>query len=79
MADPAQPDFSSGVAWMRGEIVPINQALLPVTDWGLTRSDITYDVVHVWNGAFFRLDDYLERFENSISASRRKSAFLYWE
>ncbi len=64
------PDLSQGAAWMRGEIIPISQAMIPVTDWGLTRSDITYDVVHVWEGAFFRLDDYLDRFEQSIKGLR---------
>ena len=70
MADQIAEDYASGIAWMRGELLPINQAMLPVTDWGLTRSDITYDVVHVWEGAFFRLDDYLDRFERSIAALR---------
>jgi len=41
-----------------------------VTDWGLTRSDITYDVVHVWEGKFFRIDDYLDRFMVSIEKLR---------
>ena len=58
-------DWSAGAAWMRGEIMPIGEAAIPVTDWGLTHSDITYDVVHVWDGRFFRIDDYLERFEHS--------------
>ncbi|MDJ0614623.1 MAG: aminotransferase class IV [Rhizobiaceae bacterium] len=70
MADKSQPDFSSGAAWMRGQIIPISEAMLPVTDWGLTRSDITYDVVHVWKGSFFRLDDYLDRFEKSVASLR---------
>ena len=61
-----QPDFSHGAAWMRGEIIPTSEAAIPVTDWGLTHSDITYDVVHAWDGRFFRLDDYLTRFEQSI-------------
>ena len=59
-------DWSAGAAWMWGELMPVGEAALPVTDWGLTHSDITYDVVHVWDGRFFRLDDYLERFENSL-------------
>ncbi|EFL88714.1 branched-chain amino acid--2-keto-4-methylthiobutyrate aminotransferase [Ahrensia sp. R2A130] len=63
-------DWSAGVAWMRGEIMPIGQAAIPVTDWGLTHSDITYDVVHVWDGKFFRIDDYLERFEESLRKCR---------
>ena len=60
-------DFSKGAAWMRGEIIPTEEAALPVTDWGLTHSDITYDVVHAWDGRFFRLNDYLSRFENSMA------------
>ncbi|MEM7289680.1 MAG: branched-chain amino acid--2-keto-4-methylthiobutyrate aminotransferase, partial [Pseudomonadota bacterium] len=70
MSDTRSEDFSNGIAWMRGQLVPIGQAAIPVTDWGLTRSDITYDVVHVWDGAFFRLDDYLTRFEASVVALR---------
>jgi len=56
------PDFSRGCAWQRGEFVPIAQASVPLTDWGFLRSDATYDVVTVWEGAFFRLDAHLDRF-----------------
>ena len=63
-------DLSSGAAWINGKIVPISDAKIPVTDWGLTRSDATYDVVHVWNGAFFRLDEYLKRFQRSVDSLR---------
>lgn len=59
-------NWSDGAAWMRGELMPIGEAALPVTDWGLTHSDITYDVVHVWDGRFFRLNDYIARFQNSL-------------
>ena len=63
-------DFSAGAAWMSGQVIPISEAKISVFDWGLTRSDITYDVVHVWEGAFFRLDDYLDRFELSMKKLR---------
>ena len=63
-------DYSAGAAWMDGEVIPISDAKISVLDWGLTRSDITYDVVHVWNGAFFRIDDYLERFVTSMHKLR---------
>ena len=59
-------DFSKGAAWMGGEIIPISEAKIGVTDWGLTHSDIAYDVVPVWDGAFFRLGDYLDRFIASM-------------
>ncbi len=63
-------DYSKGAAWMAGEVLPVAEAKISVLDWGLTHSDITYDVVPVWNGAFFRLGDYLERFRASIAALR---------
>lgn len=63
-------DLSKGAAWIDGRILPISDASIPVTDWGVTHCDIGYDVVPVWNSAFFRLDDYLDRFMASITALR---------
>ncbi len=63
-------DFTKGAAWIKGQIVPIQQATIGVTDWAVTHSDVTYDVVPVWKGAFFRLGDYLARFEASVAACR---------
>jgi branched-chain amino acid aminotransferase len=63
-------DFSAGVAWQRGAYVPIASASVPITDWGFLRSDATYDVVTVWDGAFFRLDAHLERFLRSCARFR---------
>ena len=59
-------DLSMGAAWMNGKVLPISQAMIPVNDWGLVRSDITYDVVPVIDGAFFRFDEYLTRFLYSM-------------
>ena len=61
-------DFTKGAAWIKGRVVPIHEATIGVTDWALTHSDVTYDVVPVWNHAFFRLADYLDRFEASMAA-----------
>ena len=62
--------WPDGSAFIEGGYVPIAEAKMPVTDWGFTRSDATYDVVHVWQGSFFRLDDHLDRFENSLAGLR---------
>lgn len=62
-------DLSAGAAWMDGKVIPISEAKIGVTDWGLTHSDITYDVVPVRDGGFFRLDDYLDRFHASMAAT----------
>jgi branched-chain amino acid aminotransferase len=58
------------MAWMKGRVIPIAQASIPVNDWGLIHSEITYDVVPVIEGAFFRLENYLERFMSSMESLR---------
>src|ERR1700693_5406219 len=63
-------DWSAGAAYLDGAFMPVKDAKIPITDWGYRRSDVTYDVVSVWGGAFFRLDDHLKRFRNSMRALR---------
>ena len=63
-----EKDLSIGAAWMNGHVLPISQATIPVNDWGLVHSDITYDVVPVINGAFFRFEEYLSRFFSSMES-----------
>jgi len=58
------------VAWIDGKYGPIEQARISVLDLGVTRSDCTYDVVHVWEGRFFRLADHLDRFAASMARLR---------
>ncbi len=73
MPDPtptAAPGFEAGAAFVDGEQVPIGEAKISIVDTGFSRSDVTYDVVGVWDGAFFRLDDHLERFERSCRELR---------
>ncbi|MDA9074070.1 aminotransferase class IV [Amylibacter sp.] len=53
---------------MDGQYLPIHEAKLSVLDYGLLHSDATYDVAHVWGGAFFRLGDHLDRFFRGMGA-----------
>jgi len=62
--------FANGAAYVGREFVPIAQASISVLDWGFTRSDAVYDVVHVFNRGFFRLEDHLDRFERAMQARR---------
>ena len=62
--------WPEGVAYVDGRYMKLAEAAIPVTDWGYRRSDVTYDVVGVWGGAFFRLDDHIRRFRNSMRALR---------
>ncbi|MEM9464346.1 MAG: aminotransferase class IV [Actinomycetota bacterium] len=59
--------FANGCAWSAGEYVPIREAKVSILDAGFSRSDVTYDVVAVWEGRFFRLDEHLDRFERSMA------------
>ncbi len=63
-------DLSEGVAYVDGCFVPVGEARVPILDWGFLRSDATYDVVHVWKGRFFRLDDHLDRFQRGMARLR---------
>ncbi|MEO1502819.1 MAG: aminotransferase class IV [Pseudomonadota bacterium] len=70
MPDATEPkiDWSKGAAWMDGRYMPISDAKIGVLDWGFIHSDVSYDVVHVWDGAFFRLNDHLDRFREGMAA-----------
>jgi branched-chain amino acid aminotransferase len=62
--------FAAGAAYIDGRYMPIAQAAIPITDWGYRRSDVTYDVVGVWDGNFFRLEDHIRRFRSSMRKFR---------
>jgi branched-chain amino acid aminotransferase len=63
-------DLSKGAAFINDQYVPVAEASVPVLDWGFLHSDATYDVAHVWQGRFFRIDDYLDRFQRSMKSLR---------
>ena len=67
---PREPDLSAGVAYIDGAFGPIAEASVPILDLGFLRSDATYDVVAVWNGKFFRLDQHLDRFFRGLDKLR---------
>jgi branched-chain amino acid aminotransferase len=66
----ADARYEAGAAFIDGAYMPIAEARIPITDWGYRRSDVTYDVIGVRDGAFFRLDDHIKRFRASMQALR---------
>jgi branched-chain amino acid aminotransferase len=68
--DAASPPWTAGAAWIDGRYCPVGDARISVLDLGVTRSDCTYDVVHVWQGRFYRLDAHLDRFAASMARLR---------
>ena len=57
--------YQSGIAYTDGAFWPIEEARIPILDWGFLRSDANQDTVSVWNGMFFRLEDHLDRFQRN--------------
>jgi branched-chain amino acid aminotransferase len=66
--------WPEGAAFADGNYCPIAEAKISVLDWGFTRSDVCYDVVHVKGGAFFRLEDHIARFQTSMTGLRMRIA-----
>ena len=69
-ADTDAVDWGQGMACIDNQFVPIGEARIPILDWGFLHSDATYDVAHVWHGAFFRLEDHLDRFLQNVERLR---------
>ena len=63
------------LAHVNGEIVPINEAKISLLDWGFLHSDATYDVAHVWDGNFFRLDEHVQRYFAGMEKLRMSIAY----
>lgn len=66
----ANPAYREGIAYVDGRYCPVAEARIPLLDWGFLRSDACQDTVSVWDGAFFRLEQHLERFERSCTRLR---------
>ena len=70
MVESNEAGLAAGTAWINGRVMPIDEARLPINDWGIIHSDITYSVVPAWDGWFFRLHDCIRQFQNWIAALR---------
>ena len=72
---PHKETFAEGSAYINGQLCPLSQAAIPITDLGFMRADAVYDVVSVSRGAFFRLDRHIDRFEESCRRIRLKNPY----
>lgn len=62
----AEKDYSQGAAYVYGEYVSLDGAMIPIWDMGFLHADVCYDVISTWNGNFFRLKDHLKRFRATL-------------
>ena len=71
----ADSTFGAGIAFCEGKFVPIDEARIPLLDWGFLRSDAVQDTVSVFHGSFFRLDDHLARFARNWGRLRMQNPY----
>lgn len=57
------------VCCFNGEWIERSQASLSIDDRGFLFGDCLYDVISCWKGSIYRLDDHLDRFFASITAT----------
>ena len=58
------------LAILDGDVMDVAQAQIPVTDEGLLRGDGVFEVVHLYNGAPYALEEHLERMQRSAATLR---------
>jgi branched-chain amino acid aminotransferase len=58
------------LAILDGDIMDVAQAQIPVTDEGLLRGDGVFEVVRLYNGAPYGLEEHLERMARSAASLR---------
>lgn len=58
---------SDPLAYLNGEYLPLGEAKVPVLDRGFLFGDGVYEVIPVYGGKAFRLDEHLRRLEQSLA------------
>jgi len=58
--------LSDGIVFIDGEYVKPADAKMSVFDVGMVWGDAVFDVTSTWDGRFFMLEQYLDRFEHSL-------------
>jgi len=56
--------------YLNGNYMPEQDACIPVTDRGFIFGDGVYEVIPAYAGRLFRLDEHLQRLQNSLDAIR---------
>jgi len=62
--------MSEAIVYLNGEYLPLSEARVPVLDRGFIFGDGIYEVIPAYGGKLFRLNEHLQRLQNSLSAVR---------
>ncbi|MSX01660.1 MAG: hypothetical protein F2813_00695 [Actinobacteria bacterium] len=55
------------LAILNGKVLPTEEAMVPATDVGLLRGDGVFEVIRVYNGVPFALEEHFDRMERSAA------------
>jgi len=56
------------IVYLNGDFLPLSEARVSVLDRGFIFADGVYEVIPVYGGRLFRLQEHLQRLENSLAA-----------
>ncbi len=56
------------IAWLNGKFLPLEDATISIEDRGFQFGDGVYEVIRVYGGSLFRLDEHLSRLAQSAQA-----------
>ena len=59
--------------YLNGDYMPLSEAKVPVMDRGFLFGDGVYEVIPVYGGRTFRLDQHMERLDNSLHSIRMEN------
>jgi len=69
------------IVYLNGKFMPIEEACVPVLDRGFLFGDGVYEVIPVYGGQLFRLEQHLARLQDSLDAIRLQNPLsaAVWE
>jgi len=66
---------ASGIVFLNGSFMPVEEARVPVLDRGFIFGDGVYELVPVYSRVPFRIDEHLARLERSLAAARIRDPY----
>jgi D-alanine transaminase len=68
-------EVGAGIVFLNGNLVPIDEAKIPVLDRGFIFGDGVYELIPVYSRVAFRLDEHLARLERSLAETRIRNPY----
>ncbi len=67
------------IVYLNGEFMPLEEARVPVLDRGFIFGDGVYEVIPVYAGRLFRVQEHLQRLDNSLKSIKLKNPLIRQE